>query len=145
MYYLLFSSFPCWTGGCLIKNLLNWKQSEAQEWSILSKNFVHLAKKIRILHKTLELQSVTFGPHVEGEVCRNKKTQKISSWVEVIWTQRQWEENVLFGAIELSASSSTNPCYLHGLVLRWRHPTSAQTQFYLNHLKFYMKPKVLRL
>ena len=40
--------------------------------------FCPLGKKIRILHKTLELQSVTFGPHVEGEACRNKKTQKIS-------------------------------------------------------------------
>ena len=38
----------------------------------------HGKKTIRILHKTRELQSVTFGPHVEGEACRNKKTQKIS-------------------------------------------------------------------
>ena len=44
-------------------------------------NFVQLFcphdKKVN-QNLTRELQSVTFGPHVEGEACRNKKTQKIS-------------------------------------------------------------------
>ena len=35
-------------------------------------------KKQSESYKKRELQSVSFWPHVEGEACRNKKTQKIS-------------------------------------------------------------------
>ena len=76
-------------------------------------NFVH-----RILHDTRELQSVTFGPHVEGEACKNKKTQKISWWVEV--NSKTVREKCCVWSY-IAHCSWTSSCDLCGLVLRWSH------------------------
>ena len=61
--------------------LLNRRMSDkesAELKTIGGTGMVNFVQKFCPQNLTRELQSVTFGPHVEGEACRNKKPQKIS-------------------------------------------------------------------